>query len=267
EKVFANFGVRGSIIKEPAQGKGHAVRRAFLEIDADVYVMVDADMTYSADDLAKLIAPVVDNKADMAVGDRHSLGLYKQENKRRFHNLGNGLVQRLVNFTCGTNFVDVMSGYRAFSRVFVQTYPLLVSGFQLETDMSMFAANFRLRVVEIPVHYQDRPAGSFSKLSTYLDGLKVVMTISSLFRYYKPLYFFGIISGFLALLGLLCGLPVIYEWLTTGYILHLPLAVLAVGIMIVSVIFLCIGLLLDSQAYARRMDIERIIKNCTRCIY
>lgn len=167
EETLANLGAQGGLLHEARQGKGNAVRRAFFEIDADVYVLVDADMTYPAEALPQLVAPILAGEADMVYGDRLSEGDYARQNRRTFHGFGNSLVQGLVNAVSGTHFTDIMTGYRALSRAFVKSYPVLVEGFQLETDISLFAAQARLRVLGIPIRYVDRPEGSYSKLNTF----------------------------------------------------------------------------------------------------
>lgn len=198
----------GKVIDEFRQGKGNAIRRAFMEIDADIYVMSDADLTYPAERVNDLIRPVVDNQADMVVGDRLSGGYYRKENKRRFHDFGNDLVKSLVNLLFQAKLKDIMSGYRAFSRRFVTSYPILAEGFQLETDMTLHALDKRFRILEIPVEYKDRPQGSFSKLNTLGDGVRVLFAISQILRYYRPLFFFGLVSCCFFLFGLVSAIPV-----------------------------------------------------------
>lgn len=184
----------GGVINEPRAGKGNAVRRAFIEIDADIYILADADMTYPAFQAHDLITPIVNGTADMVVGDRHSAGHYAAENKRAFHGFGNCLVRDLVNKLFGAKLADIMSGYRAFNRRFVKNYPILVEGFEIETDMTLHALDKRFRILEVPVEYRDRPEGSFSKLNTFRDGMRVINTITTVLRYYRPLAFwhFGI---------------------------------------------------------------------------
>jgi glycosyltransferase involved in cell wall biosynthesis len=192
--TLINLNISGKVIKEQRQGKGNAVRRAFLDVSADVYVMADADLTYPASRLRELIEPILNGEADMVVGDRHTLGGYQKENKRNFHSFGNNLVTTLVNRLFGANLVDIMSGYRAFSKKFVKNYAILVEGFEIETDITLHSLDKRYRIKEIPIEYQDRPAGSFSKLNTFSDGAKVLFTIFQILCYYRPLFFFGIIA-------------------------------------------------------------------------
>jgi glycosyltransferase involved in cell wall biosynthesis len=255
--TIARLGCRGAVINEKRPGKGNAVRRAFLDIDADIYVLVDADMTYPASQARELIAPVIAGEADMVVGDRHSTGHYAAENKRALHGFGNRLVRDLVNKLFHANLADIMSGYRVFTRRFVKSYPILVEGFEIETDMTLHALDKRFRIVEIPVDYRDRPAGSFSKLNTFRDGVRVLTTIGSILRYYRPLFFFGAAAILFALLGLIAGAPVIEEWVAERYIHHVPLAILATGLEIVAILLAAIGLMLDSIKHHDNRNFER----------
>lgn len=190
KSVMEKHNIKGSVLFVKEQGKANAVRYAFQHIDADVYVMVDADLTYPAYHLPDLIAPIANGQADMVVGDRHATGAYKKENKRGFHNFGNWLVKYLIKKLFRSDLNDIMSGYRAFSKRFVKLYPILSAGFELETEMSIHALDKRYSVVEIPVDYKDRIEGSYSKLSTFKDGAKVLKTIFSIFENYRPLQFF-----------------------------------------------------------------------------
>ena len=259
DETLKILSAKGGVIEEIRQGKGNAMRRAFHNIDADIYVMMDADLTYPAEQIHDLIRPVIEGRADMVVGDRHTNGKYIKENKRPLHNFGNMLVQRLVNWLFKASLVDIMSGYRSFNRLFVKTYPLLVSGFEIETDMTVHALDKRMRIIEIPVNYRDRPAGSFSKLNTIRDGMRVINTITTVFRYYRPLAFFGFTGLVFAGLGLAAGVPVLDDWLTHGYIFHMPLAILATGLELVAVLFFSIGLILDSIAHQDKRHFERVL--------
>lgn len=256
-ETLAALGAKGGVIEESRQGKGNAVRRAFHDVEADIYVMSDADLTYPAEQVHDLIRPVLEGRADMVVGDRHSGGQYQQENKRPLHNFGNRLVQGLVNRLFRASLVDIMSGYRAFSRLFVKTYPILVSGFEIETDMTLHALDKRMRILEISVDYRDRPAGSFSKLNTVRDGMRVINTITTVLRYYRPLVFFGGAALVFALLGLWAGTPVLEEWARERYIHHVPLAILATGLEIVAIVLAAIGLILDSITHQDKRRFER----------
>lgn len=255
------MGARGGVINEKRPGKGNAVRRAFLDVDADIYILADADLTYPAARAHELMAPIIAGVADMVVGDRHSSGHYAAENKRVLHGFGNRLVRHLVNKLFRSNLADIMSGYRVFNRRFVKSYPILVEGFEIETDMTLHALDKRFRIVEIPVDYRDRPAGSYSKLNTLRDGARVLSTIGNILRYYRPLVFFGGAAVFLALLGVTAGIPVLEEWITERYIRHLPLAILATGLEIVAIVLAAIGLILDSITHQDKRNFERGLLN------
>ena len=258
--TMAEQAIPGAVLFEGRQGKGNAVRRAFMDVDAEVYLMADADCTYPPGQAWELVAPVLAGEADMVIGDRRSQGDYQRENTRPLHNFGNKLVQWLVNIVGCSHFVDIMSGYRAMSRAFVRSYPLLVEGFQIETDLSLFAAQGRFRCREVPVRYVDRPEGSFSKLNTLRDGLRVLLTIFRIVRFYKPLAFFLSLSLFFALLGLCLGFPVLLEYMEHRYIYKVPTAVLAAALELLAGIFLSVGLTLDALAYQRHMDMEKTIR-------
>jgi len=247
---------KGGVMNENRPGKGNALRHAFYEIDADIYILSDADMTYPAHHVHDLIAPIISNKADMVVGDRHSSGHYANENKRKFHNFGNDLVKNLVNKLFKGNLADIMSGYRALNKRFVKSYPVLVEGFEIETDMTLHALDKRFRITEVSVDYKDRPEGSFSKLNTFKDGFKVLNTISSILRYYKPLTFFGLASFIFFILGLISAIPVLQDWIKSEYIYHVPLAILATGLEMVSLILMSIGLILDSINHQDKRNFE-----------
>ena len=190
----------GAVVRhEYAQGKGNVIRRMFREIDAEVYIMADGDDTYPASAAPAMIEPVLERHVDMVIGDRLS-STYFTENKRPFHNFGNSLVRSTINTLFGTNIKDIMTGYRAFSYQFVKTFPVLSKGFEIETEMSIHAADKNLLMENVIVDYKDRPEGSVSKLNTYSDGFKVLGTILNLFSTYKPLRFFGIIAAILAAL-------------------------------------------------------------------
>lgn len=257
ENTLQEIEAQGCVLSETRPGKGNAVRRAFTDIDANIYVLADADMTYPSEQVTQLITPIAAGQADMVVGDRLSGGQYQKENKRNFHNFGNILVRGLINklFKAGLN--DIMSGYRAFSRTFVKNYPILVEGFQIETDMTLHALDKRFRVLEIPIEYRDRPPGSESKLNTFADGTRVLHTIFQILRHYRPLTFFGALSAFFAAMGLFAGYPVINDWISHRYIYHVPLAIMASALGILATITLSLGLILDSITHQYRMKYER----------
>jgi glycosyltransferase involved in cell wall biosynthesis len=260
-QVLADLGCAGGVINEMRKGKGNAVRRAFLEVDADIYVLSDADLTYPAERARDLIAPIAAGEADMTVGDRHSAGHYASENKRAMHGFGNRLVRTLVNYLFNAELADIMSGYRVFNRRFVKSYPILVEGFEIETDMVLHALDKRFRIIEIPVEYRDRPAGSVSKLHTYTDGVRVIFTIVRILRYYRPWLFFGGLAALFAISGAVAGTPVLLEFMRTRYIRHIPLTILASGMEVVAVVMLAIGLILDSITNQDKSAFERELLN------
>lgn len=239
----------GAVVRfEPRQGKGNVVRSMFRDIEADCYLMVDGDDTYPAEQALELCQPILEGAADMTVGDRLSNGTYAAENQRAFHGFGNNLVRGLIRIIYGYTFNDVMTGYRAMSRLFVKTMPVLSPGFQIECELSIHAVDKRWRIVEVPIVYRDRPAGSESKLSTVHDGVRVVSAITGLFKDYRPLKFFMLVAAVLMLLGLVAGVPVIAEFAATGLVTKLPSAVLAVGLVFCGALALATGAILDTSA-------------------
>ena len=247
----------GAIVRfEPRQGKGNVVRSMFREIDADYYIMADADDTYPAAEVEKLLEPLRTGMADMTIGDRLSNGTYEKENKRGFHGFGNNLVRILINKLYKGNYNDIMTGYRGFNRLFVKTFPVLSPGFEIETELSIHSLDKRFKLVEVPITYKDRPEGSESKLSTLSDGFKVLRMIFNLFKDYKPLIFFTLLTFLFFLCGLVAGIPVISEFAKTGLINKLPSAVLATGFMILSALSFVAGFILDTVVRQNRMQYE-----------
>lgn len=245
--------VHGAIVRfEPRQGKGNVVRQMFRDIEADYYIMVDGDDTYPAESSLALIEPIYDGLADMTVGDRLSNGSYGEENDRAFHGFGNNLVRFLIKAIYGYAFEDVMTGYRAFSRTFVKTMPVLSCGFQIETEISIHAVEKGFRIVDVPIEYRDRPEGSESKLNTFADGAKVLLAIARLCKDGRPLLFFGIISAILLIIGLAVGVPVIFEFAATRAVAHFPSAFLAMGIVICALQTFSVGLVLDTEVKNNR---------------
>ena len=239
----------GAIVRfEPRQGKGNVVRQMFRDIDADCYLMVDGDDTYPAESARELCEPILNGEADMTVGDRLSNGTYAEENKRAFHGFGNDLVRAMIKWIYGYSFDDVMTGYRAFSRPFVKTFPVMSEGFQIETEISIHAVDRRWRIKDVPIVYRDRPEGSVSKLNTIGDGMKVMIAIASLFKNYRPLKFFSLAALVLAAIGLLLGIPVIVEFFETGLVPRLPTALLATAFMFLCGLSFATGLVLDNLA-------------------
>lgn len=247
----------GAIVRfEPRQGKGNVVRQMFRDIDADCYIMVDGDDTYPAESARALADPILAGEADMTVGDRLSNGTYGRENKRAFHGFGNDLVRFMIKWIYGYGFEDVMTGYRAFSRAFVKTFPVLSEGFQIETELSIHAVDRRWRIVDVPIVYRDRPEGSESKLSTVSDGIKVILAIASLFKNYRPLKFFCIAALVFGIIGLALGVPVIVEFVNTGLVPRFPTAILAVAFMSLCALSIVTGLILDNLAKVERKQWE-----------
>ena len=260
--TIEGLSISGGVLFEGRQGKGNAVRRAFHSIDSEVYVLADADLTYPADRVHDLISPIIKNQADMVVGDRISGGHYQKENKRPLHNFGNQLVQWLVNKLFNAQLVDIMTGYRAFSRLFVKNYPILVEGFEIETDLTLHALDKRFRVIEIPIEYKDRPAGSFSKLNTVRDGMKVVSTIARILRFYRPMFFFGSLAVLASASGVVAAVPVMQDWFREHYIHHVPLAILATGLELSAIVLMAIALILDSIVqHDKRLFEQQLLKS------
>ena len=235
----------GAIVRyEYRQGKGNVIRTMFREIDADCYLMIDGDDTYPKENAKEMCNLVLSGKADMVIGDRLS-STYFTENKRPFHNLGNKMVRFLINKLFKNNIKDIMTGYRAFSYEFVKSFPVLSKGFEIETEMTIHAVDKNFKLIEVPVTYRDRPEGSVSKLNTYSDGFKVLKTIASLFKEYKPASFFNIISIICLIIALILGVPVVIEYFNTGLVPRFPTLIVA-GIALLVALLLCItGIILQ----------------------
>lgn len=245
------------VLEERIPGKAQAVRRAFLEVDADIYILCDADDTYPADEVPPLLEAVRTGRCDMAVGNRHAADHYTAAEKRPFHNWGNKLIAKLVNRTFNGQLHDVLSGLRVMSRRFVRNYPILANGFTLEVDMASYALDRRFRTLEFPISYRQRPVGSTSKLRTVPDGTRVLLALFNLVRFYRPLSFFGTIGLILMTAGLVAGIPVISDFIQTGLVPRLPLALLATGLEICGVISISIGLILDGLVHHQQLQTER----------
>ena len=258
DKTAAVAAKSGAVVcHEYRQGKGNVVRSMFRDIEADCYVMVDGDNTYPADVVQEMCALVLDGKADMVIGDRLS-STYFAENKRRFHNFGNDMVRKVINFLWKPKepILDVMTGLRAFSPLFVKSFPVLSQGFEVETEMTIHALDNNLLIRSIPVQYRDRPEGSQSKLKTYSDGVKVLLTIFNLFRDYKPLKFFGTLATLLAIVSLILFLPVFSEFLQTGMVPRFPTLIVSVVMMLAAFLSAVCGLILDTNAKNNRKNFE-----------
>ena len=253
----------GAVVRrERMQGKGNVIRRMFREIDADCYVMADGDDTYPAENAPELVRLVLEEQADMVVGDRLS-STYFTENKRPFHNLGNSLVRGSINKLFKSEIKDIMTGYRAFSYAFVKTYPVLSKGFEIETDMTIHAINRNMLVRNVVIDYRDRPDGSVSKLNTYSDGAKVLMTIARLFKNYKPFAFFGLISLMLALLSVLFMTPVLVEYAKTGLVPRFPTLIVCGITLLASLLLFVSGLILSTLQEKDKRDFEFQLQQVT----
>ena len=247
---------KGVVLAENTQGKAHALRKAFTEIESDIYLLADSDLTYPAKNAADLIKPVAEGKADMTVGDRLAGGKYKKENKRVFHNFGNGFVRRLINLLFRARLHDIMSGYRAFNRKFVKNFPVLSKGFEIETEMTLHALDKRFKIKEVPIEYKDRPKGSFSKLNTFSDGMRVLKTIFWIFKDYKPLAFFSLLALVSFVVALAVGIPAVIEYVEMQYVYKVPSAVLATGLLIFSMLLISVGFILDTVAKNHKFNYE-----------
>lgn len=235
----------GAIVRhEYQQGKGNVIRRMFREIDADCYIMVDGDDTYPALHAPSMVEAVRDRQVDMVIGDRLS-STYFQQNKRPFHNIGNRLVRSLICRLWHTEVKDIMTGYRAFSRRFVKLFPVMSGQFEIETEMTIHALDKRFRLQEMTVDYRDRPAGSVSKLNTFKDGWKVLRTIVTLFKEYRPMRFFGWLSVVLAVVAIVMLVPVLVEYFQTGLVPRFPTLIVAMFLLLAALLSVAVGLCLD----------------------
>jgi len=246
----------GAIVRrEYRQGKGNVVRTMFRDIAADCYLLVDGDDTYPAKHAPDMCKLVLEKGCDMVVGDRLSTTYFTQ-NKRPFHNFGNRLVRKLINVMFRSNIDDIMSGYRAFSRLFVKSYPVTSEGFEIETDMTVFALDKNMLVESLPIDYQDRPEGSFSKLNTFSDGTKVLRTIFRLYKNYRPMRFFGFLSFVSVALGTVFFVPVLIEFIQTGYVARFPTLFVALFVILAGVMLFACGLILDNVSSTNRRMFE-----------
>jgi glycosyltransferase involved in cell wall biosynthesis len=246
----------GAIVRyEYRQGKGNVIRSMFRDIDANCYVMVDGDDTYPAENAREMVDLIVNRGSDMVIGDRLS-STYFTENKRPFHNTGNILVRKLVNSFFKGNIKDIMTGYRAFSPLFVKGFPVLSKGFEIETEMTIHALDNNLRMDAVPVEYRDRSKDSMSKLNTYSDGFKVVKTIFRLYKDYKPLKFFGIISVVLILIGCAFLIPVLITYAQIGLVPQLPRFITSTVFFLLAVLSLVCGLILDTVSKKNKQMFE-----------
>ncbi len=240
----------GAIVRtERQQGKGHVVRRMFADVDADVYVMADGDLTYDPGAAPAMVKLLLDNQFDMVVGTReHEV----TDAYRGGHVVGNRLFTGLLAGLFGRSFTDIFSGYRIFSRRFVKSFPVLSAGFEIETEISVHALELKMPVGELVTAYGARPDGSQSKLSTYRDGWRILKTIATLYRVERPALFYGAIGAFMLVAALLLALPLVVTYLDTGLVPRLPTAILVTGIVIVAMLCFFAGLILDTVTRGRR---------------
>ncbi len=249
----------GAIVRyEHKQGKGNVIRTMFKEIEADCYLMIDGDDTYPAENAKEMCDYVLNEGVDMVIGDRLS-STYFTENKRPFHNFGNVLVRSLINTLFKSNIKDIMTGYRAFSYEFVKTFPILSQGFEIETEMTIHALDKNLFLKEIPIEYRDRPNGSESKLNTYKDGFKVLKTIFRLFKEYKPMIFFGLVSLLFFIISLVFGVPVFVEYFKTGLVPRYPTLIFSGFMLMISILMLVCGIILEVVVKKHRQLFELIL--------
>lgn len=249
----------GAVVRrEYRQGKGNVIRSMFRDIDARCYIMTDGDDTYPAESAREMTDIILSGKADMVIGDRLS-STYFTENKRPFHNSGNVMVRRFINLFWGEGrerVKDVMTGYRAFSPLFVKSFPVLSKGFEIETEMTIHALDQNLALWNVPVTYRDRPAGSVSKLNTFSDGIRVLKTIFMLYKDYRPLRFFTAAAAFFLVLALLFFLPVLHNYVMTGLVPRLPTLITSGFLTMTAVAAEGVGLVLDTSVKNARKDRE-----------
>lgn len=246
----------GAVVRyEKKQGKGNVIRRMFREIDAECYIMTDGDDTYPSRNAREMVDLILNNNIDMVIGDRLS-STYFKENKRPFHNFGNMLVRSLINSIYKSNIRDVMTGYRAFSYQFVKTFPILSKGFEIETEMTIHSLDKNLCIENIVIEYQDRPLGSESKLNTYSDGFKVLKTIVSLYKNYRPLSFFLWLSLILFILGSSFLIPVLIDYFKTGLVPKIPSFIASIFFYICAIQSFFGGLTLDTISRKNKQDFE-----------
>ena len=259
----------GAVVRHGySQGKGNVIRRMFREIDAQCYIMVDGDDTYPAEYGKQMANLVLKKRTDMVVGDRLS-STYFDENKRPFHNFGNCIVRGSINRLFKTDIRDIMTGYRAFSYLFVKSFPVLSKGFEIETEMTIHAVDKNMRIENVIIEYRDRPEGSESKLNTYSDGFKVLKTIGKLYKNYHPLGFFGRISTILILASALLFLPIAIKFLQTGFVPNFPTLIVSGFIAVTAIISYFAGLILETLTEKERQEFEfrlQVIENLEKSI-
>ena len=246
----------GAVVRyEYQQGKGNVIRTMFREIDALCYIMIDGDDTYPLEFAREMADAVLERNADMVIGDRLS-STYFQENKRPFHNLGNSMVRAGINQLFGCNIKDIMTGYRAFGYGFVKTFPVLSKGFEIETEMTIHAVSNNMLIENVVVEYRDRPEGSESKLNTYSDGMKVIFTMIKLYKNYKPLRFFSLLSIILTILAVGFMVPIVLEYFNTGLVERFPTLIVCCFVELAAIQSFFAGMILSDMTIRNRRDFE-----------
>ena len=256
KETYLEYKISGKIIYEPKKGKANAIRTAFREIDADIYVMCDSDHTYFAEDLKKLIDYYKKNKYDIIIGDRISSGAYANQNKRFLHLFGNRFLSGIINFLYQSKINDLTSGYRVLSKEFVKLFPILSKGFEIETEMVIHALECDYKIIEIQISYRKRAENSFSKLNTFKDGIKIINIIFRYFKNYKPLKFFGFLSFIFLVLTILFGSIVLIDYLEDSFIEKVPLAILSASLGLLTLLLFISGLILDSISEFNKFNYE-----------
>lgn len=257
----------GAIVRyEHQQGKGNVIRRMFQEIEAQCYILVDGDDTYPAEHSPEMVSAILNENMDMVIGDRLS-STYFTENKRPFHNLGNTLVKNCINRIFKSEIKDIMTGYRAFSFRFVKTFPVLSCGFEIETEMTIHAISMNMAIKNVIIGYRDRPDGSESKLNTFRDGSKVLVTIFNLFRNYRPLQFFSGIALFLVVIATIVFVPMVWiPYKQTGLVRNFPTLIVCGFVIIAALLSFFNGMVLDAikQKERREFEFRLILTNAIR---
>lgn len=255
-QALKDLNCKGTVISETRRGKANALRTGFHKVDADYYITIDGDFTYDPSGIRELLEIIENNDADLVVGNRHHNGQYDKLNTRAFHSSGNKVVAGMINLLFGSNLKDIMSGYRILSRRFVELYPILSNSFEIEVEMTLHALHNRFKIIEVPVTYRNRMMGSFSKLNTVGDGIKVIQTIMWIFKDYRPLTFFSAVAIILSLAALSLGYIVTTEYLETGVVSRIPLAILASALAVTAVILFSIGIVLHSISKYHKVMFE-----------
>lgn len=256
DKTAAIAQEHGAVLRqEYQQGKGNVIRRMFREVDALAYLLVDGDDTYPAESAPEMVKLVLEKNVDMVIGDRLS-STYYSENKRPFHNFGNSFVRRSINTLFHSDVKDIMTGYRAFSYLFVKSFPVLSKGFEIETEMTIHCLDKNMSMANMVIEYRDRPDGSVSKLNTVSDGLKVIRIILSLYKNYRPLAFFGFFAAVLALISVIGMIPILIEYLETGLVPRFPTLITCGFIMVAALLSFFGGLQLQTIRQQNKQDFE-----------